>query len=77
MVGDSVVLKAVGYHSVPPMVKESAFTGMDHWAPSGAAVDLEVNRDTGELRILGYAVIADAGKAIHYPRPSRKRTAAR
>ena len=63
----SVVLKAVGYHSVPPMVKDSAFAGMDHWAPSGAAVDLEVNRDTGELRILGYAVIADAGKAIHYP----------
>ena len=66
-VGGGVVLKAVGYHSVPPMVKESAFSGMDHWAPSGAAVDLEVNRDTGELRILGYAVIADAGKAIHFP----------
>ena len=66
-VGGSVVLKAVGYHSVPPMVKESAFSGMDHWAPSGAAVEIEVNRDTGELRVLGYAVIADAGKAIHYP----------
>jgi CO/xanthine dehydrogenase Mo-binding subunit len=67
VVGGGVVLKAVGYNSVPPMVKESAFAGIDHWAPSGAAVDLEVNRDTGELRILGYAVIADAGKAIHYP----------
>ena len=65
--GGGVVLKAVGYHSVPPMVKDSAFAGMDHWAPSGAAVELEVNRDTGELHILGYAVIADAGKAIHYP----------
>jgi CO/xanthine dehydrogenase Mo-binding subunit len=65
--GGGVVLKAVGYHSVPPMVKDSAFAGMDHWAPSGAAVELEVNRDTGDLRILGYAVIADAGKAIHYP----------
>jgi CO/xanthine dehydrogenase Mo-binding subunit len=65
--GGNVVLKCVGYHSVRPMVKESAFSGMDHWAPSGAAVDLEVNRDTGELRILGYSVIADAGKAIHYP----------
>jgi CO/xanthine dehydrogenase Mo-binding subunit len=65
--GGNVVLKCVGYHSVPPMVKESAFSGMDHWAPSGAAVDLEVNRDTGELRVLGYSVIADAGKAIHYP----------
>jgi CO/xanthine dehydrogenase Mo-binding subunit len=60
------VLKCVGYHSVPPMAKNSAFTGMDHWAPSGAAIELEVNRDTGELRILRYAVIADAGKAIHY-----------
>jgi CO/xanthine dehydrogenase Mo-binding subunit len=67
MAGGGVVLKAVGYHSVPPMVKDSAFAGMDHWAPSGAAVDLEVNRDTGELRILAYAVIADAGKAIHFP----------
>ena len=67
LIGVGVVLKVVGYHSVPPMVKDSAFAGMDHWAPSGAAVDLEVNRDTGELRILGYAVIADAGKAIHYP----------
>jgi CO/xanthine dehydrogenase Mo-binding subunit len=67
LIGGGVVLKAVGYHSMPPMVKDSAFAGVDHWAPSGAAVDLEVNRDTGELRILGYAVIADAGKAIHYP----------
>lgn len=67
LLGSGVVLKAVGYHSVPPMVKESAFSGMDHWAPSGAAIDLEVNRDSGEIRILRYAVIADAGKAIHYP----------
>jgi CO/xanthine dehydrogenase Mo-binding subunit len=65
--GGSVVLKCVGYHSVPPMVKEAAFSGMDHWAPSAAAIELEVNRETGELRILRYAVIADAGKALHYP----------
>ena len=65
--GGNVTLKCIGYHSVAPMEKESAFAGMDHWAPSGAAVDLEVNRDTGELRILGYSVIADAGQAIHYP----------
>jgi CO/xanthine dehydrogenase Mo-binding subunit len=65
--GGNVVLKCVGYHSVPPMVKESAFSGMDHWAPSGAAVEIAVHRDTGELRVLRYAVIADAGKAIHYP----------
>ena len=65
--GGNVVLKSVGYHSVRPMEKESAFAGMDHWAPSAAAIELEVNVDTGELRILRYSVIADAGKALHYP----------
>jgi CO/xanthine dehydrogenase Mo-binding subunit len=65
--GGNVVLKCVGYHSVRPMQKESAFAGMDHWAPSAAAIDLEVNSETGELRVLRYSVIADAGKALHYP----------
>jgi CO/xanthine dehydrogenase Mo-binding subunit len=65
--GGNAVLKCVGHNKVPITVKDSAFAGMDHWAPSGAAIDLEVNADTGELRILGYSVIADAGKALHYP----------
>ncbi|HUK40640.1 MAG TPA: xanthine dehydrogenase family protein molybdopterin-binding subunit [Candidatus Acidoferrales bacterium] len=65
--GGSAVLKCVGHNKVPITVKDSAFAGMDHWAPSGAAIDLEVNANTGELRILGYSVIADAGKALHYP----------
>jgi len=67
VLGGSAVLKCVGYHSVPPTQKESSFAGMDHWAPSAAAIDLEVNAETGELHILGYSVIADAGKALHYP----------
>ena len=67
VLGGSGVLKCVGYHSAPPMEKESSFAGMDHWAPSAAAIDLEVNAQTGELRILRYSVIADAGKALHYP----------
>jgi CO/xanthine dehydrogenase Mo-binding subunit len=65
--GGGVVLKCVGYHSVRPVEKESAFAGMDHWAPSAAAIELEVNVETGELRILRYSVIADAGTALHYP----------
>jgi CO/xanthine dehydrogenase Mo-binding subunit len=67
VLGGSAVLKCVGYHSVPPTQKESSFAGMDHWAPSAAAIELEVNSETGELRILRYSVIADAGKALHYP----------
>jgi CO/xanthine dehydrogenase Mo-binding subunit len=64
--GGNAVIKCVGYHSAPPTAKESAFSGMDHWAPSAAAIELEVNSETGELRVLRYSVIADAGKAIHY-----------
>ena len=67
VLGGSGVLKCVGYHSTAMMEKESSFAGMDHWAPSAAAIDLEVNRETGELRMLRYSVIADAGKALHYP----------
>ncbi|HEU4342353.1 MAG TPA: xanthine dehydrogenase family protein molybdopterin-binding subunit [Candidatus Binatia bacterium] len=65
--GGSAVIKCVGYHSVPPTHREAAFSGMDHWAPSAAALELEVNPETGEIRILRYSVIADAGKALHYP----------
>jgi CO/xanthine dehydrogenase Mo-binding subunit len=65
--GGNAVVKCIGYHSVPPTEKESAFSGMDHWAPSAAAIELEVNSATGEIRILRYSVIADAGKALHYP----------
>jgi CO/xanthine dehydrogenase Mo-binding subunit len=65
--GGNVVLKCVGYHSVRPTEEKSVFAGMDHWAPSAAAIELEVNVETGELRILRYSVIADAGKALHYP----------
>ncbi len=65
--GGNGVLQCVGYHNAAPMQKDSAFSGMDHWAPSAAAIELEVHRETGELRILKYSVIADAGKALHYP----------
>jgi CO/xanthine dehydrogenase Mo-binding subunit len=65
--GGNAVLKCVGYNDAKPVQKDSAFSGMDHWAPSAAAIELEVNRETGELRILQYAVVADAGKALHYP----------
>jgi CO/xanthine dehydrogenase Mo-binding subunit len=65
--GGSAVLKSIGSHSPPPTVRESAFSGMDHWAPSAAAAEVEVDRETGELRVLQFSVIADAGKAIHYP----------
>ena len=66
LAGGNAVVKAIGAHSTPPTAKESAFAGMDHWAPSAGAIEIEIDRETGELRVLKFAVIADAGRALHY-----------
>jgi len=66
LAGGSAVVKAIGAHSTPPTEKESAFHGMDHWAPSAGAIEIEIDRETGEIHVLKFAVIADAGRALHY-----------
>src|SRR5215470_6449891 len=67
LAGGNAVVKVIGAHSTPPTVKDSAFAGMDHWAPSAGAIEIEIDRETGELNVLKFAVIADAGRALHYP----------
>jgi CO/xanthine dehydrogenase Mo-binding subunit len=64
--GGGSTLKTIGFHNVARTERGSAFGGMDHWAPSAAAAEVEVDRETGELRVLQFAVVADAGKALHY-----------
>lgn len=65
--GGGSVVKSIGFHSARPAGKDSAFSGMDHWAPSAGAAEVEVDCETGEFRVLQFSVVADAGKAIHYP----------
>jgi CO/xanthine dehydrogenase Mo-binding subunit len=36
-----------------------------HWELSAAAAEVEVNTETGEVRLVRYATAADVGKAIH------------
>ena len=45
---------------------DRAFVGLDHWTPGAAATEVEVDLDTGEVRVLQYAAVADAGKALHH-----------
>jgi CO/xanthine dehydrogenase Mo-binding subunit len=51
----------------PVRTGHSSFGGHDHWAPGVAAVEIEVDRETGEIRLLQFATVADAGKILHYP----------
>ena len=41
--------------------------GRDHWTAGAAAVEVEVDLETGQVRLLRYAAVADAGTALHYP----------
>lgn len=58
-------LKALGSYSYPPTT-DKAFGGFVHWAVGAAAAEVEVDVETGEVRVLQYAAVADAGKALHY-----------
>ena len=65
--GEDSDVKSIGFHSSPRTQEGSAFSGTDHWAPSAAAAEVEVDCETGEFRLLQLSVVADAGKALHYP----------
>lgn len=45
---------------------DAAFGSFEHWSPGAAAAEVEVDTDTGEVRVLQYAILADAGTVIHY-----------
>lgn len=61
----SARLKGMGAYSYAPS-EDKAFGGLDHWAPGAAAVEIEVDRETGETRLVQLSVVADAGKVLHY-----------
>ncbi|MPZ52589.1 MAG: molybdopterin-dependent oxidoreductase [Acidimicrobiia bacterium] len=60
----NVVPKAIGSYSYAPS-EDEAFGGLDHWAPGVVAVEIEVSKLTGEIRVTRCAGLADVGKAIH------------
>jgi len=45
----------------------ASFGGHDHWAPGVGAAEVEVDRETGNVRLLQFVTVADAGIALHYP----------
>jgi CO/xanthine dehydrogenase Mo-binding subunit len=67
LLGSGATIKSMGAYRAPPVqVDSSSFAGMDHWAPSAAIAEVEVDPDTGEFEVLQYAVAVDAGEMLHY-----------
>lgn len=62
---DQVPLRAVGSYSYAAS-EDTAFGGLDHWAPGAAAAEVEVDLETGAVRLLRLCGVGDAGKAIHH-----------
>ena len=62
--GDNSVLKAIGSYSPPP--SRGPFGGLDHWAASAAAVEVGVDRETGEVKLIQYSMVTDAGKILQF-----------
>ncbi len=61
---EAVYICAIGSYSYAPS-RDKAFKGMDSWGPGCAAAEVEVDLETGRVRILQYAAIGDAGKVLH------------
>ncbi|MBM2810665.1 MAG: aldehyde oxidase, partial [Chloroflexi bacterium] len=59
-------LTATGEYVHGGPVVNAAFGDHDHWSPGVAAVEVEVDTETGDVRVLQYSAVADAGKILHY-----------
>lgn len=67
----SVTLRAIGSYSYAPSA-DKAFHGLDSWAPGAAAAEVLVDLDLGEVRVVRYAIVGDAGKTIHHMSSQRQ-----
>lgn len=59
------VIKAMGSYGRAAS-QDKAIGGLEYWAPGAAAAEVEVDLETGEIRLLQYSLVGDAGKALHY-----------
>lgn len=67
LTGPEATIQSKGAYRAPAVqVDSSSFAGMDHWAPSAAVAEVEVDPDTGEFKVLHFAVAVDSGEVLHY-----------
>jgi CO/xanthine dehydrogenase Mo-binding subunit len=57
------ILRASGFYE---QTASSDGAGSNYWSPGVSAVEVEVDRHTGDVRIVRYAALADAGTIMHF-----------
>ncbi len=60
---DGEKLKGSGFYE---QTSASGGENNNYWSPGVAAVEVEVDRETGDVRVVKYAALADAGTIMHY-----------
>jgi len=68
----AVSFKGMGSYTYTLSADRVFLGGVEHWAPGAAAAEVEVDLETGEVRVIQFAAVADAGKAVHYQSAKRQ-----
>lgn len=62
---DAVPLRGLGQDR-PAVAEDPAYGAFDQWSAGAAAADVAVDTETGEIRVLQYSIVADAGVVLHH-----------
>src|SRR6266545_2531097 len=63
---DGEVLRGSGFYEQAAGEGPGGTSSSNYWSPGVSAVEVEVDRESGEVRIVKYAALADAGTIMHY-----------
>ena len=59
-------LRGSGFYEQTGSPEGAGGANNNYWSPGVAAVEVEVDRSTGDVRVVRYAALADAGTIMHY-----------
>ena len=59
-------LKGTGFYEQAAGQDGAGGASNNYWSPGVSAVEVEIDRETGDVRVVRYAALADAGTIMHY-----------
>src|SRR5438105_4014484 len=63
---DGETLRGSGFYEQAASAEGAGGATNNYWSPGVSAVEVEIDRESGEVRIVRYAALADAGTIMHY-----------
>jgi len=63
---ESETLRGSGFYEQSGSPQGAGGDNNNYWSPGVAAVEIEIDRQSGDIRVVKYAALADAGTIMHY-----------